>query len=431
VASSSAGKRLRRTGHRPEVDPLPLAGHFSIIRALPGGGLSERVESARRQLEESGATVNLLDDRGTPGWTFDPLPFVIAPDEWADLEAGLIQRATLLDGVLADLYGPQKLLAEKLVPPMLVHANRHFLRACRVTDGAAPTRHLAQYAVDLVRQGDGRWYVLADHTEVPAGIGYALEMRRVLARSLPEAFRSIPAPPPPSSTAGTIKLAPWRRPRRQPQYGAADAVGLSSTYFEHVISRARSACRCEGGDLARRRGLNQNLAGLRPACCCAGRRPSPTRSNCAPTGSGVTAVDDEAAKTLWPMGWAWPGGPGLYRSRLPGLLNQGRRSLADMGLANPRPMPPCQPRAMTVRPARPDREPIVVGMPSPPSAALESVAPARPVRRNSVVLAQPLGRGGGPAPRHVASCRRWPRLSRPAGRPAREPGRHRLACSAG
>ena len=80
-------------------------GILSIIRALPGGGLSERVESARRQLAESGATVNLLDDRGAPSWSFDPLPFVIAPDEWAEIEAGLIQRATLLDGILADLYG--------------------------------------------------------------------------------------------------------------------------------------------------------------------------------------------------------------------------------------------------------------------------------------------------------------------------------------
>ena len=51
-------------------------GILSVIRALPGG-LGERVESARRQLEELGATVNLLDDRGAPRWTFDPLPFVI------------------------------------------------------------------------------------------------------------------------------------------------------------------------------------------------------------------------------------------------------------------------------------------------------------------------------------------------------------------
>ena len=92
-------------------------GILSIIRALPGGGLSERVESARRQLEESGATVNLLDDRGSPRWTFDPLPVVLTPDEWANIESGVIQRARLLNAILSDFYGPQKLLRERLVPP--------------------------------------------------------------------------------------------------------------------------------------------------------------------------------------------------------------------------------------------------------------------------------------------------------------------------
>src|SRR4029077_4013452 len=97
----------------------------------------------------------------------------------------------ILDAVLADIYGPRKLLQEGVLPPMLVHANRHFLRACKVTDGAPPPRHLSQYAVDLVRLGDGRWHVLADHTEVPSGLGFALEIRRVQARVLPEAFRTI------------------------------------------------------------------------------------------------------------------------------------------------------------------------------------------------------------------------------------------------
>jgi uncharacterized circularly permuted ATP-grasp superfamily protein/uncharacterized alpha-E superfamily protein len=248
-------------------------GILSVIRSLPGSGqsgsMAERVESARRQLQESGATVNLLDDRGTPGWTFDPLPFVVAPDEWEAIEQGLIQRATLLDGILADLYGPQTLLKDKLVPPMLVHANRHFLRASRVTDGAAPSRHLAQYAVDLVRQGDGRWYVLADHTEVPSGIGYALEMRRVLARSLPEAFRSIPVrhlrPFVDRWNESLAGLAPPEVTR--PTMAVLTPGSLSSTYFEHVyLSRNLGVPLVEGGDLVARDGQVsiKTLTGLRP-----------------------------------------------------------------------------------------------------------------------------------------------------------------------
>lgn len=243
-------------------------GILSVIRALPGG-LGERVESARRQLEESGATVNLLDERAAPRWTFDPLPFVVAPDEWAALETGLIQRARLLDAILADVYGPQILLKERLLPPMLVHANRHFHRPCQVTDGATPTRHLAQYAVDLVRLSDGRWHVLADHTEVPAGIGYALEMRRVLARSLPEAFRSIPVrhlrPFVDRWHDSLLALAP--SDVANPNMAVLTPGSLSATYFEHVyLARALGVPLVEGGDLVARDGQVslKTLAGLRP-----------------------------------------------------------------------------------------------------------------------------------------------------------------------
>ena len=244
-------------------------GILSVIRTLPGGGLKDRVESARRQLQESGATYNLLDERSTPNWSFDPLPFVIAPDEWQAIEAGLVQRARLLDGLLADLYGPQKMLSERLVPPMLVHANRHFLRACRATDGSRPPRHLGQYAVDLVRLGDGRWHVLADHTEVPAGAGYALEIRRVLARSLPEAFRSIPVrhlrPFVDHWHHSLAAMAP--ADIDHPNIALLTPGSLSATYFEHVyLSRTLGIPLVEGGDLVARDGevAIKTLAGLRP-----------------------------------------------------------------------------------------------------------------------------------------------------------------------
>jgi uncharacterized circularly permuted ATP-grasp superfamily protein/uncharacterized alpha-E superfamily protein len=244
-------------------------GILSVIRALPGGGLSERVESARRQLEESGATLNLIDARGKPSWIFDPLPFVITPDEWSKLEAGLVQRAALLDAILADLYGPQKLLAERLVPPIVVHANRHFLRACRVTDAKPPGRYLGQYAVDLVRLSSGQWHVLADHTEVPSGAGFALEIRRVLARSLPEAFRSIPVRHVRSFVDrwhhSLAALAPQNV--SHPNMAVLTPGSLSATYFEHVyLSRALGVSLVEGGDLVARDGevLIKTLAGLRP-----------------------------------------------------------------------------------------------------------------------------------------------------------------------
>ena len=152
---------------------------------------------------------------------------------------------------------------------MLVHANRHFLRPCQVMDGRAPTRHLAHYAVDLVRLGSGQWHVLADHTEVPSGIGYALEMRRVLARSLPEAFRSIPVrhlrPFVDRWHDSLLAMAPGGV--RNPNMAVLTPGSLSATYFEHVyLSRMLGVPLVEGGDLVARDGevSIKTLAGLRP-----------------------------------------------------------------------------------------------------------------------------------------------------------------------
>jgi uncharacterized circularly permuted ATP-grasp superfamily protein len=81
--------------------------------------LARRWEQARRLLRENGVTYNVYGDpRGTDRpWELDPLPLLLPADEWSALEAGLAQRAQLLNLVLADLYGPQRLLRDGALPP--------------------------------------------------------------------------------------------------------------------------------------------------------------------------------------------------------------------------------------------------------------------------------------------------------------------------
>lgn len=373
-------------------------GILSVIRALPGG-LGERVESARRQLEESGATVNLLDDRGAPRWSFDPLPLVIAPDEWSMIEEGVIQRARLLDAVLADIYGPQTLLKERLLPPMLIHANRHFLRPARVTDGARPGRYLATYAVDLVRLSDGHWHVLADHTEVPAGIGYALEMRRVLARSLPEAFRSIPVrhlrPFVDRWHDSLLAMAPHDVP--QPNMAVLTPGSLSSTYFEHVyLSRALGVPLVEGGDLVARDGQVsiKTLAGLRPVHMLLRRLDSafidPLELR-ADSALGVTGMVEATRTGRIALANALGSGVAETPALMPFLERLGQRLLGQkLALPSVDVWWLGEPSALTfalanldlmiVRPCLgQDREPIVVGMLEPAERrALEECIRARP-----------------------------------------------------
>jgi len=365
----------------------PWQGILSVIRALPGEAFRERVESARRQLEESGATLDLLDngrqtDRGKASWTFDPLPFVITPDEWAAVEAGLVQRASLLDAVLADLYGPQTLLAERLVPPMLVHANRHFLRACRVTDARPTGRYLSQYAVDLVRLSNGQWHVLADHTEAPSGAGFALEIRRVLARSLPEAFRALPVRPVRPFVDrwhnALAALAPHGV--ANPNMAVLTPGSRSATYFEHVyLSRALGVSLVEGGDLVTRDGevLIKTLAGLRPVHVLLRRLESSLADPLelrADSALGVTGLV-EATRTA-KIAVANALGSGLVETPalMPFLDRISRRLLGQplqlpsldvwwLGEPEAKDHVLASLDAMIVRPCLgPDREPIVVGM---------------------------------------------------------------------
>lgn len=153
---------------------------LGVLSSMDPGQLNDRATRLARAAEEEGAA---------PSWRLDPVPFPIAPSEFADLERGLCQRAGLLEAVLADLYGPQSLLSDGTVPSALVFANPGFLRACRGSP-APGGRFLQAYAADLIRSPDGQWRVLADRTGGVLGIGYAREGRRLLARVLPELFRA-------------------------------------------------------------------------------------------------------------------------------------------------------------------------------------------------------------------------------------------------
>ena len=186
----------------------PAAGVFDEMLAGPGTlrpqceGFVRSVESmgplefaarrdnARRAIRENGVTYNVYGDpQGIDRpWELDMVPLIVSADEWSRLEEGLIQRTRLLNLILLDLHGPQRLLRSGLLPPSLALANPSFLRPCH---GIRVPRdlYLHMHGVDLARLPDGQWVVLADRTQAPSGAGYALENRLVLLHSLPEAFR--------------------------------------------------------------------------------------------------------------------------------------------------------------------------------------------------------------------------------------------------
>jgi len=158
-----------------------------------GTGAGRRsLELTRRLIIENGVTYNVYaDPQGADRpWGLDPLPLVLTASEWHEIETGVAQRAQLLNALLADLYGAQRLLAEGTVPPELAFGHPNFLWPCHgVTPQGGDWLHI--YAADLARAPDGRWWVLADRTQAPSGAGYALENREIVEQVLPDSIRDL------------------------------------------------------------------------------------------------------------------------------------------------------------------------------------------------------------------------------------------------
>src|ERR1035438_655303 len=189
-------KYQRRAGAFDEFladDGAPRAQYaklFADLETFNAAELRRRRESCERLVHEQGITYHVYGDpRGVERpWQLDPIPLVMAPDEWRALETGLIQRATLLNKILADCYGSQELIRSRWLSPALVFGQPDFLRPChgiRMPDDL----FLHFYAADLARSPDGRWWVVSDRTQIPTGAGYTLANRLVTSRILPEAFR--------------------------------------------------------------------------------------------------------------------------------------------------------------------------------------------------------------------------------------------------
>ncbi|MGZ8483245.1 MAG: circularly permuted type 2 ATP-grasp protein [Candidatus Binatia bacterium] len=232
-------------------------GHWaSLAQAATRAGrtaLSHRASTIRRAVEQDGVTYNVYGDpKGTDRpWEVDLLPFVISAQEWQFLAKGVAQRAQLLNLVLADLYGANRLLAEGLIPPAIIHGHHNYLWPCRGIEPPGGT-FLHLYACDLARSPDGRWWVMGDRTQGPSGAGYAVQNRLIVTPLYENIFRSL----------GVQRVANFFRTLQQqlaalaPTDGEEPLVALltagpyNETYFEHVfLARYLGFPLVEGSDL--------------------------------------------------------------------------------------------------------------------------------------------------------------------------------------
>lgn len=246
AADASGATRLR--------EPWPR--FFELLGTGGFADLDRRVDGVARQIRENGITYNIYAEANGSArpWSLDLLPFVINDTDWTTIEQGLCQRATLLNRLLADAYGPQALLADRLIPPALVLGHPGYLRPLR---GYAPPGdtflHIA--AFDLARASDGGWWVVSQRTQAPSGLGYLLENRLTISGMFPEAFKELRVQHLATSYRRLMdmlyKLSPGGLSAQTPPRIVLLTPGpYNETYFEQTyLARYLGVTLVEGGDL--------------------------------------------------------------------------------------------------------------------------------------------------------------------------------------
>jgi uncharacterized circularly permuted ATP-grasp superfamily protein/uncharacterized alpha-E superfamily protein len=230
--------------------------------------LAARFERADQYLRDAGVFYRKYD--GAEGrerdWPLAHVPLLIDEADWSRISAGLIQRAELLETVIADIYGDNTLVQQGLLPPELIARNGEFLRPM-VGVKPASGHYLHFCAFELGRGPDGAWWVLGDRTQAPSGAGFALENRVATTRALSDIYADM----------DVHRLAGFFRGFRDTLFGEARRDGgrvailtpgqLNETYFEHAyIARYLGLMLLEGEDLIIEDGkvMVRTVAGLKP-----------------------------------------------------------------------------------------------------------------------------------------------------------------------
>ena len=268
------------------------AGHFDELRgnaaAESGGALSpewarffdligepgledldRRMANLRRQIRDNGVTYNVYADEFTGSqrpWAVDLFPLIIEPEAWQRISTGVLQRVRVLDRVMADMYGEQRLLASGLLPPALVHGHPGFLREMQGAQPSGTLLHIA--AFDLARGPDGHWWVVSQRTQAPSGLGYLLENRLAISRQFPEAFEAMQVQRLASTYGALVESLKRSSPAGNDALIALLTPGpYNETYFEHAyLARYLGLTLVEGSDLTVRddRLYLKTLQGLKP-----------------------------------------------------------------------------------------------------------------------------------------------------------------------
>ena len=227
------------------------AGLIDHLSGLTPAQIARDFARGDGHLADAGVFFRKYGDDSLAGrdWPYSAVPIVLHDSEWGELEAGLIQRADLLEQVVADIYGANQLVADGHLPASLIAQSPEWLRPMvGVTPRSGHFLHFVGF--EIGRGPDGRWWVLSDRTDAPSGAGFALENRVATTKVFPDLYRD----------SNVHRLAGFFRSFRDTLDGlrrdSHSKVGiltpgpLTDTYYEQAyIARYLGMALLEGEDL--------------------------------------------------------------------------------------------------------------------------------------------------------------------------------------
>src|SRR6478672_6133763 len=233
---------------RPHVRLL-----LETIESLSDGHLIRYKHAAERMLLQLGITFNVYgDSAGTERiFPFDLIPRIVPADEWDHIERGLQQRIHALNAFIDDIYHEQKILRDGTIPSEVILSAVSYRKQCH---GLNPPRNVWCHitGTDLVRDRDGRYYVLEDNLRVPSGVSYVLENREVLKRIFPAVFDGLSVRPVTEYPSRLLEMLESIAPggNANPRVVLLTPGIYNSAYFEHsFLAQQMGVQLVEGRDL--------------------------------------------------------------------------------------------------------------------------------------------------------------------------------------
>ncbi|WP_068116968.1 circularly permuted type 2 ATP-grasp protein [Tropicimonas marinistellae] len=241
---------------------------ISRLAAMSPERLETRISHGDQYLRDAGVYFRRYGpaDASRRDWPLSHIPLLISEEDWTEISAGLVERAELLEKIVADIYGENRLVSHGHLPASLVAHNAEWLRPLV---GVKPRsgKFLHFVAFDIGRGPEGNWWVLGDRTQAPSGAGFAVENRIATSRVYSDIFAS----------AGIPRLAGFFREFRdtlmamretgESRIGILTPGQMNETYFEHAyIARYLGFTLLEGDDLAVQNGrlMIRTVDGFQP-----------------------------------------------------------------------------------------------------------------------------------------------------------------------